>query len=145
MVKNKTSKGQGATARRAEKRKKRFAPEAPGKGARANVLRDEDPEGEDTRAAPNKKRRREDGGDAGGIAVPARKTFKQGPFARPAAAARERTEPAALPLSRKELKQVAEGRKATRKPNHTLIQARACVRANRPAAVSAPTWPGCVL
>jgi hypothetical protein len=97
------------------------------------VLRDTDPE-EDTRAAPNKKRRREDGGDAGGIAVPARKTFKQGPFARPAAAARERPEPAALPLSRKELKQVAEGRKATRKPNHTLIQARACVRACRPAS-----------
>lgn len=123
MVKNKTQKGQGASARRAEKRKKKFAPELPGKGARANVLRDESTD------AHHKKRRRDDVGSDG--AAPPRKALKQGPFARPAAAAaappRSGGEPA-VPLSRKELKQLGESRKAARKPNHALIQ----VRARRP-------------
>ncbi len=114
MVKNKVSKGKGSSGRRAEKRKKRFTSDG-GSGARANVLRDD--------TAPGRKRPREEGGAEAGAP---RKTYKQGTFARPAPAPRREppSEPSE-PLNKKDLKRLAEARKATKKPNFTLIQARA--------------------
>ena len=110
MAKNKTAKGKGSTVRRTEKRKKKFTPETPGKGAKANVLRDDD-------APPASKKRSREGADTG-EAAPPRKTYKQGPFSRPAAAPAADDSPA-LPLSRKEQRQVA-----VRRPNYTFIQVR---------------------
>jgi hypothetical protein len=130
MAKNKTAKGKGSTVRRTDKRKRKFTPETPGKGARANVLRDHD-------AQPASKKRPRDGADTG-EAAPPRKTYKQGPFARPAAAPAD--DAPALPLSRKEQRQVAEGRKAVRRPNYTFIQVRRSL-GNKMAAREEPSLP----
>ena len=58
MAKNKTAKGKGSTVRRTDKRKRKFTPETPGKGAKANVLRDDD-------APPASKKRPREGADTG--------------------------------------------------------------------------------
>ena len=128
MAKVKASKGKGSEGRRSDKRKKRFAPAAGGGGggARANVLRSDDAAG-----AGAKRPRASEGAPS-----PAAKKYKQGTFARPApgkaggatggkgggGAARVAS---GAPLSRKDLAAAVEARKAVRKPNATLIQARA--------------------
>jgi hypothetical protein len=134
MAKTKASKGQGSSGRRSEKRTKRFAPAGGGggAGARANVLRDGAP------ASAGAKRPL--GGEGG--ASPAAKKYKQGTFARPAAAgkagggAAAARAPQAAPLSRKELAAEVEARKAVRKPNAALIQARPARDGRREAATA---------
>jgi len=134
MAKTKASKGQGSSGRRSEKRTKRFAPAGGGggAGARANVLRDGAPAGAGAK--------RPLGGEGG--ASPAAKKYKQGTFARPAAAgkagggAAASRAPQAAPLSRKELAAEVEARKAVRKPNAALIQARPARDGRREAATA---------
>ena len=117
MAKTKVSKGKGSSGRREEKRKKRFVSGPSSGGAKANVLREKEEGG----AAGGAKRKREDGS---GAAAP-RKTYKQGTFARPVSVRREPPPAApADPLSKKDLKVLAEARKATKKPNYALVQAR---------------------
>ena len=117
MAKTKVSKGKGSSGRREEKRKKRFVSGPSSGGAKANVLREKEEGG----AAGGAKRKREEGS---GAAAP-RKTYKQGTFARPVAVRREPPPAApADPLSKKDLKVLAEARKATKKPNYALVQAR---------------------
>jgi hypothetical protein len=151
MAKHKLSKGKGSVGRRQEKRNKRFAPGATG-GAKANVLRDDI--GDDEGAGGLKKRARAPsaGGGASATGASPAKRYKQGTFARPAPAAvgaggakrPGASGPraggggsggggsgggAAAPLSKKDLKAQVEARKAVRKPNAALIQARAAAAA----------------
>ena len=120
MAKATAAKGKGSASRRLEKRTAKFNPKSG--GAKANVLREP---GEEPAA---RKRVREAEEPA-----PAKRAYKQGPFARPEPAPRAAPEEPQAALSKKELKKEVEARKSATKPNFALIQARKPSRRRRAA------------
>jgi hypothetical protein len=123
MVKNKKNAGKGSSGKRTEKRRSKFTPQK----TRSNILREDRPEGQ--------KRKRADDKSGEGFGMDEKKKrFKQGAFARPDKAARPKPPPGgdkSQPtgeLSKRDLKELTEARKAKRKPHYTAIQARPRLR-----------------